>query len=89
MYIFVWGNVEPYSIYGMNSESPPFDCFFFIDMDIDCPEEMKCIEALCIECRNKQYPDVGWFYQGSELGYAEGAAWECKICKKVLNDVTQ
>lgn len=71
----------------MNEKTKSLDCYFFVDMDEDIPEEQRCIDVLCIECQEKHYPNTGWFHPGAELGYAEGAEWKCKVCGKILNYV--
>lgn len=45
------------------------DCYFFIDMDSNVPEEERTISTLCVPCHEKDYPDTGWFYEGSKEGY--------------------
>lgn len=57
------------------------DCYFFIDMDKDVPEEKRTISVLCVKCHKEHYtPDTGWFWPGSKEGYGP---WEykCSNCQ--------
>jgi hypothetical protein len=60
------------------------DCYFFIDMDEAVPSEEHKVSPLCIPCREKDYPNVGWFWEGSVKGYGP---WDfiCKNCGAVIH----
>lgn len=55
------------------------DCFFYVDMEQDVPDEEKCISVLCVKCRKEKYPDAGWFWAGSKLGYGPWP-YSCNVC---------
>jgi len=55
------------------------DCYFFIDMEQDVPEEKRTISVLCVEDRKQHYPNTGWFWEGSKLGYGPWA-YKCQVC---------
>jgi len=59
------------------------DCFFFIYSEEGMSEEDEEIRTMCIECRTKSYPNVGWFWRGSIDGYGP---WEykCHHCDKII-----
>lgn len=53
-------------------------CYFFIDMtQEDIPDDQRKISVLCVDCRNKHWPDTGWFWDG-EQGYGP---WDYKCSK--------
>jgi len=58
------------------------DCYFFIDIE-DASKD-KHIFCLHVECRDENYPDTGWFYQGSKEGYGP---WDfiCRHCGKYIH----
>ena len=59
------------------------DCYFFIDGEK--PEDQRAMSVLCVPCRNKVYPGIGWFWEGSKNGYGP---WNyiCSVCGKKLNE---
>lgn len=58
------------------------DCYFFIDMDKDVSDAERTISILCCECREEHYPNIGWFWEGTKLGYGP---WNYKCCKCGVN----
>lgn len=61
------------------------DCYFFIDMDVEVQDEGdRCIDVLCIECRDSLYPGVGWFWDGSLKGYGPWT-YNCCKCNKLIH----
>lgn len=54
------------------------DCYFFIDLTTEESEENQKMSVLCIPCRNKHFPDTGWFWDGSTSGYGP---WDYICCK--------
>lgn len=61
------------------------DCYFFVDMDKDVPDEQRTMSVLCVPCHDQHYPQAGWFWPGSENGYGP---WEykCCVCGKNVNE---
>ena len=59
----------------------PEDCYFFVDPQI--PLEDQCMSILCISCHDKDMPDTGWFYKGSEEGYGP-FDYQCCKCGKCV-----
>lgn len=43
------------------------DCYFWIDEKI--PEAERGMNVLCVSCHDKNHPKLGWFWEGSRLGY--------------------
>lgn len=60
------------------------DCYIFIDLSKDVPEELRTFSYLCVECHDVLYPDTGWFWEGSKHGYGP---WDysCARCNKVIH----
>ena len=56
------------------------DCYFFVSVD---NLEEKKMAVLCVDCKHKDYPDVGWYWEGSRLGYGPFNYICCK-CNKVI-----
>jgi len=65
------------------------DCYFYIDMEQDVPEEDRAISPLCVNCKQEKFPnqDVGWFWDGSN-GFGPWV-YKCKICGTVIHDPNQ
>lgn len=63
------------------------DCYFYIDMEQDVPDEQRTVSPLCVTCRNEKFRDVGWFWSGSN-GYGPWV-YKCKICKKIIHEPNQ
>lgn len=42
------------------------DCYLWADEKL--PEEQRTINVVCMECHKKN-PTLGWFWEGSRLGY--------------------
>lgn len=42
------------------------DCYLYMDETI--PEEERTMNVLCEKCHLK-FPGLGWFWEGSKLGY--------------------
>lgn len=57
------------------------DCYFWADSSI--PEDERTMSVLCVKCRDKELPDVGWFWKGSLLGYGP-FDFICSICGHVI-----
>jgi hypothetical protein len=56
------------------------DCFFYIDES--APVENRTITVMCCKCR-MNHPDLGWFWEGSKLGYGP-FNFVCKTCGHVI-----
>lgn len=54
------------------------DCYFLYI------EENESVECVCVECKNKYYPQDGWFWEGSKKGYGSGKV-ACLKCGKILS----
>jgi hypothetical protein len=63
----------------MNKE----DCYFFIDANENIPELEKTVSTLCVECHDKYYPEIGWFWKGSQEGYGP-FTYSCFKCQKII-----
>lgn len=57
------------------------DCYFYIDADL--PEDQQKVNPLCLEC-HKSYPDLGWFWEGSKMGYGP-YDFICSKCGNVIS----
>jgi len=55
----------------------------YIIIEKDTNDEQIAI-AVCLECREKHYPNTGWFYEASE-GYSD-YLWKCHKCEKIIHD---
>lgn len=42
------------------------DCYLWIDES--APEDERTVNVLCMGC-SKKFPGLGWFWEGSRLGY--------------------
>ncbi len=58
------------------------DCYFYIDETLSESERKVC--TLCMEC-SKKFPGLGWFWEGSRLGYGPFDF----LCEKCGNYVHQ
>ena len=58
------------------------DCYFFIDCRVS--EEKRCMSVMCVECHDQKYPEMGWFWPGSQKGYGP-FQYVCSICGKVVH----
>lgn len=58
------------------------DCYLWMDESI--PEEERTINVLCEQCHLK-YPGLGWFWEGSKLGYGP-FDFICNKCEHVIYD---
>ena len=56
------------------------DCFFYTDESL-VPEKRK-ICTMCVRCR-EQHPELGWFWEGSKLGYGP-FDFICKKCGHII-----
>ena len=61
---------------------PDLDSYMLIEKD---EEDTQRMVAVCVECRESHYPEVGWYYEGSKEGYSD-YLWECHKCGKVIHD---
>jgi len=43
------------------------NCYFWIKDEVSEPNPV--INVLCVQCRDKNHPKLGWFWEGSKLGY--------------------
>lgn len=61
------------------------DCYFIIDPRPEVSDEDRTMLAVCIKHHNELYPDSGWFWEGSKMGYGP---WEfrCFVCNELLHD---
>lgn len=57
------------------------DCYFSIDDSV--PEDERTIKVFCVNCRNKERPDLGWFWKGSSFGYGP-FDFICCLCGHVV-----
>lgn len=66
------------------------DCYFYVDMEQDVPDEERKVSPLCIHCHEDKFPgqNVGWFWQGSINGYGPWV-YQCKICGRVIHKPDQ
>lgn len=60
------------------------DCYFYIDADL--PEDQQKVNPLCLEC-HKNYPDLGWFWEGSKMGYGP-YDFICSKCGHVISSAS-
>jgi hypothetical protein len=58
------------------------DCYFWIDESI--PRENRTISIFCTSCRDRERPDIGWFWQGSTLGYGP-FDFVCCVCGHMIH----
>ena len=58
------------------------DCYLWIDPEI--PEDERTMQVLCTQCHDANFPDLGWFWEGSKLGYGPFDFICCK-CGHVVN----
>jgi hypothetical protein len=57
------------------------DCYFWIDEKL--PENEQKINILCEKCQLKN-PDLGWFWEGSKLGYGP-FDFICSKCNHIIH----
>lgn len=57
------------------------DCYLWMDESI--PEEERTMNVLCEQCHPK-YPGLGWFWEGSRLGYGP-FEFVCNKCGHVVH----
>jgi hypothetical protein len=59
----------------------PADCYFFVKMDEQIPDDQRTISTICVPCQREHYPGTGWFWKGSTAGYGP---WNyiCCCCGK-------
>ena len=56
------------------------DCYFYTEEEL--PPDQQLIRVLCMGCHEKN-PDLGWFWQGSKLGYGP-FLFACNKCGHVV-----
>ena len=56
------------------------NCFLYVDNTLK--EEEQTINVLCVACHEKN-PDIGWFWEGSKLGYGP-FDFICSKCGHVI-----
>ena len=57
------------------------DCYIWMDETI--PEDQRTMNILCEQCHVK-YPGLGWFWEGSRLGYGP-FDFICNKCGHVVH----
>lgn len=57
------------------------DCYIWMDETI--PEDRRTMNILCEQCHLK-YPGLGWFWEGSRLGYGP-FDFICNKCGHVVH----
>lgn len=57
------------------------NCYLWIDESV--PEDERTMSVLCEECHLK-YPTLGWFWEGSRLGYGP-FDFVCNKCGHVVH----
>lgn len=62
------------------------DCYLFIDLDV--PEEHRCMSIMCVKCHDEKMPDCGSFHEGSKLGYSN-YDWICDLCGEIIHKAEQ
>jgi hypothetical protein len=60
------------------------DCYFWTDESV--PEDERKINVLCEGCHLK-FPGLGWFWEGSRLGYGP-FDFICEKCGHVVHTST-
>ena len=60
----------------MQDQKP--DCFFYAE------EPSQKIRVMCVGCK-KDFPDLGWFWEGSRLGYGP-FVFACSKCGTVISE---
>lgn len=61
--------------------NPEFeDCYFYIDANL--PEDQQKVSPMCQEC-HKNFPDLGWLWEGSKMGYGP-FDFICSKCGHVI-----
>lgn len=57
------------------------DCYLWIDESV--PEDERTMNVLCMEC-SKKFPGLGWFWEGSRLGYGP-FEFTCNKCGHIVH----
>ena len=57
------------------------NCYIYSDNEI--PEDQRTISILCENCHLK-FPNLGWFWKGSKLGYGP-YDFICSKCEHVIH----
>lgn len=55
------------------------DCYFYTTKK----EDELFVVPLCVECHDKSYPELGWFWLGSVRGYGP-YLFRCDKCSKII-----
>lgn len=55
------------------------DCYFYTTKK----NGELYVVPLCIRCHDEIYPDLGWFWEGSKIGYGP-YLFECEKCGKII-----
>lgn len=58
------------------------NCYIWVDSEV--PEDDRRMNFLCENCHIKE-PDLGWFWEGSRLGYGP-YDFICDKCGHVINE---
>lgn len=58
------------------------NCYFYTT----CRGEDTFVAPLCVECHDREFKDLGWFWPGAERGYGP-FLFACEKCRKVIHDV--
>jgi hypothetical protein len=63
-------------------DNAPENCYFWIDNTV--PEEQRMMNVMCVECHDKNHPDLeAWFWEGIK-GYGP-YDFICDKCGKVIH----
>ena len=57
------------------------DCYLWVDTSK--PEDDRNVNVLCMDC-HKNNPKLGWFWEGSRLGYGP-FDFICSLCEHVVH----
>jgi hypothetical protein len=58
------------------------DCFFYTEDSLPLAEQK--IRVMCMKC-HEENPDIGWFWEGSRLGYGP-FVFACSKCEHIIFD---
>jgi formylmethanofuran dehydrogenase subunit E len=56
------------------------NCYFYFQEN---QNKEKTINVLCEKCHNEKYPNLGWFWEGSKLGYGP-YDFICNKCEQIV-----
>jgi hypothetical protein len=61
------------------------DCYLWMDQKV--PADQRTIKILCEQCHLK-FPELGWFWEGSRLGYGP-FDFICDQCGHVVHSAKE